>query len=75
LPKSTDWQKSWEHFLPPTLYAVNFAAETIEAFVETFPQTRQLLSEQEKSVDVEWSEFRRGNKWRLMEVMQLLKWP
>jgi hypothetical protein len=26
-----------------------------------------------KSVDVELSEFRLGNKWRFMEVMQLLK--
>jgi hypothetical protein len=47
---SADWKKSWEHFLTPSLYVANFAAETIEAFVETFPQTRQLLSEQEKAV-------------------------
>jgi hypothetical protein len=47
---SADWEKSWEHFLTPSLYVANFAAETIEAFVETLPQTRQLLSEQEQAL-------------------------
>jgi hypothetical protein len=38
-------------------------------------QRRSALRVTSKSVDVEWSEFRLGNKWRFMEVMQLLKWP
>jgi hypothetical protein len=41
---NADWGKSWRPFVPPTEYAANFAAESIEAFLETFPQTRQLLS-------------------------------
>jgi hypothetical protein len=28
-----------------------------------------------ESVDVEGSEFRIGNKWRITEAMQLLEWP
>ena len=47
---NADWEKSWKPFVPPTEYVANFAAETIEAFLETFPQTRQLLSEHERTL-------------------------
>jgi hypothetical protein len=47
---NADWGKSWRPFVPPTEYAANFAAESIEAFLETFPQTRQLLSEHERTL-------------------------
>jgi hypothetical protein len=45
-----EWEKSWQTFLHPSLYVANFAAETIEAFLETFTQTRQLLSRDEQAV-------------------------
>jgi len=47
---NADWEKSWQHFLPPTQYVANFAAESIEVFLETFPKTRQLLSEHERTL-------------------------
>jgi hypothetical protein len=47
---NADWEKSWQPFVPPTEYVANFAAETIEAFLETFPQTRKLLSEHERTL-------------------------
>jgi hypothetical protein len=47
---NADWEKSWQHFLPPTQYVANFASEAIEAFLETFPKTRQLLSEHERTL-------------------------
>jgi hypothetical protein len=47
---NADWGKSWQHFLPPTRCAANFAAEVIEAFLETFPQTRQFLLEHERTL-------------------------
>jgi hypothetical protein len=47
---NADWGKSWQHFLPPTQYVANFAYEAIEAFLETFPKTRQLLSEHERTL-------------------------
>jgi hypothetical protein len=42
--------KSWRSFLTPALYAANFAAEAIEASLETFPNTRRLLSEPERTL-------------------------
>ena len=45
-----EWEKSWQTFLHPSLYVANFAAETIEAFLETFTQTQQLLSRDEQAV-------------------------
>jgi hypothetical protein len=47
---SADWGKSWQHFVPPTRCVAKFAAEAIEAFLETFPQTRKLLSEHERTL-------------------------
>jgi hypothetical protein len=47
---SADWEKSWRSFLAPALYAANFAAEAIEASLETFPNNRRLLSEQERTL-------------------------
>lgn len=47
---TADWQKSWEPFLIPTLCVANFSAEAIEVFLETFPQTRQLLTSEEQAV-------------------------
>jgi hypothetical protein len=40
---SADWRKSWSPFLHPTNAVAMFLAELHEAFIETFPQTRQLL--------------------------------
>jgi len=45
-----EWEKSWQTFLHPSLYVANFAAETMEAFLETFTRTRQLLSRDEQAV-------------------------
>jgi hypothetical protein len=56
---NANWEKSWEHFLLPTQYVANFAAETIEAFLETFPQTRQLLSKQEQAMIADFRSWRR----------------
>ena len=47
---TADWQKSWLPFLTPALCVANFAAEAIEAFFETFPQTRRLLTGDEQAV-------------------------
>jgi hypothetical protein len=49
-----DWEKSWRSFLSPALYAANFTAEAIAAFLETFPQSRQLLSEDERMLVTNW---------------------
>jgi hypothetical protein len=46
---NANWEESWERFLPPAEYVARFAAETIEAFLKTFPQTRQLLNEYERT--------------------------
>jgi hypothetical protein len=45
---SADWEKSWFPFLTPALCVASFAAEGIEAFFETFPQTRGLLTGEEQ---------------------------
>lgn len=45
---SADWEKSWRRFLPPSLFVANFTAEVIEAFIETFPQTRPLPTDDER---------------------------
>jgi hypothetical protein len=42
---SADWDKSWRRFLPGAICVTNFLAEAIEAFLETFPQTRSLLND------------------------------
>ena len=47
---SADWEKSWPPFLTPALCVASFAAEAIEAFFETFPQTRGLLTDKEQAV-------------------------
>jgi hypothetical protein len=47
---TADWQESWLPFLTPALCVANFGAEVVEAFVETFPQTRQLLTSDEQAV-------------------------
>jgi hypothetical protein len=47
---NAEWEKSWQYFLPPTQYVANFGSEAIEAFLETFPKTRQLLSKQERTL-------------------------
>jgi hypothetical protein len=49
-----DWEKSWRSFLTPALYAANFTAEAIEALLETFPQTRHLLSDVERTLVTNW---------------------
>jgi hypothetical protein len=46
---SGDWQKSWRNFLSPVLYALNFAAEALEAYLAVFPDTDQLITAQEKA--------------------------
>ena len=46
---AADWQKSWEHFLTPALCVASYGAEAIEAFLEIFPQTRQLLTSKEQA--------------------------
>jgi hypothetical protein len=45
---TSDWEKSWRRFLPASLIVANFTAEVIEAFLETFPQTRPLLTDDER---------------------------
>jgi hypothetical protein len=34
-------------FFLPTIHVAHFAAEALEAFIETFPQTRKLINERE----------------------------
>jgi hypothetical protein len=46
---TADWGKSWPPFLTPALCVANFGAEGVEAFLETFPQTRQLLTSEEQA--------------------------
>jgi hypothetical protein len=46
---TADWQKSWEPFLTPALCVAGFGAEAAEVFLETFPQTRQLLKSGEQA--------------------------
>ncbi len=55
-----DWRRSWRSFLTPALYAANFTAEAIEAFLETFPQTRQLLSDVERTLVTNWRAWLRA---------------
>jgi hypothetical protein len=45
---SGDWQKSWRAFLQPVLYAANFAAEALEAYLALFPERDQLITAQER---------------------------
>jgi hypothetical protein len=56
---SADWQKSWQQFLQPTFSVATFVAELIEAFIETFPQTRQLLTQDEQTIVTQWREVLR----------------
>jgi hypothetical protein len=51
---SADWRKSWSPFLHPTHAVAMFLAELHEAFIETFPQTRQLLSQAEQEIVAKW---------------------
>ena len=46
---NADWQKSWEPFLTPALCVASFGAEAVEVFLETFPRTRQLLTDKEQA--------------------------
>jgi hypothetical protein len=41
------WEESWPRFFLPTIHVAHFAAEALEAFIETFPQTRELINERE----------------------------
>jgi hypothetical protein len=51
---SADWQKSWGEFLQPTLAVATFVAELTEAFVETFPEARRLLTQDEQTLVAQW---------------------
>jgi hypothetical protein len=51
---SADWQKSWFPFLRPAHAVAMFTAEVLEAFVETFPQARQLLVAHEPTHVTNW---------------------
>jgi hypothetical protein len=46
---TADWQKSWKPLLTPALCVASFGAKAIEVFLETFPQTRQLLPNDEQA--------------------------
>jgi hypothetical protein len=46
---TADWQKSWAPFLLPALCVASFGAEAVEAFLEMFPPTRQLLTDSEQA--------------------------
>ena len=46
--------KSWGPFLYPTRAVAMFLAELHEAFIETFPQTRELLSQAKEETVAKW---------------------
>jgi hypothetical protein len=49
LQTTSDWKSSWKSFYTAAFCVANFGAEAVESFLETFPQTRPLLSPQEQS--------------------------
>ncbi len=48
LDTSGDWQKCWQQFFLPSLSVTAFVAEGLTVFIEIFPQTASLLSEEER---------------------------
>jgi len=46
---TSDWRKSWQAFYAAAFCVANFGAEAVEACIETFPETRLLLTKQEQA--------------------------
>lgn len=59
---SGDWERSWPPFFLPSLSVAAFIAEGLETYIETFPETTQLLSDNEGQLIANYRGWLRDRK-------------
>jgi hypothetical protein len=45
-----DWSQSWGEFILPTYHILRFVSEGLELFVQTFPETKVLISAEDQQL-------------------------
>jgi hypothetical protein len=45
-----EWKDSWGEFILPTYHVLRFVSEGLEVFIETFPETKALISDEDQKL-------------------------